>query len=61
MYKKLLKFVIHLSHDDCEICACIQDGDFVVESVDQIVYNQLNSVESEMIDKKLLMDIYTNL
>jgi len=38
-----------------------QDGDFVVESVDQIVYNQLQNVDSEMINKKLLMDIYNNL
>lgn len=38
-----------------------QDGDFVVESVDQIVYNQLGAVESDMIDRKLLMDIYRSL
>jgi len=38
-----------------------EDGDFVVESVDQIVYNQLQAVESEMINQKLLMDIYKDL
>lgn len=38
-----------------------QDGDYIVESVDQIVYNQLQSVESEMINQKLLMDIYKDL
>lgn len=38
-----------------------QDGDFAVESVDQIVYNQLNAVESDVIDRKLLMDIYNTL
>jgi DNA repair exonuclease SbcCD nuclease subunit len=37
------------------------DGDFTVESVDQIVYNQLNAVESDVIDRKILMDIYNNL
>ena len=35
--------------------------DFEVENVDQIVYNSLNAVESEMIDKKLLVDIYNTL
>lgn len=38
-----------------------QDGDYIVESVDQIVYNQLQNVESEMINKKLLTDIYKDL
>lgn len=38
-----------------------QDGDYIVESVDQIVYNQLQSVESEMINRKLLTDIYKDL
>lgn len=38
-----------------------QDTDFIVESVDQIVYNQLQSVESEMINQKLLVDIYKDL
>lgn len=37
------------------------DGDFTVESVDQIVYNQLNAVESDVINRKLLMDIYNSL
>ena len=31
------------------------------EIVDQIVYNSLNAVDSEMIDKKLLVEIYNNL
>ena len=38
-----------------------QDGDYIVESVDQIVYNQLASVDSEMINTKLLTDIYKDL
>ena len=38
-----------------------QDGDYIVESVDQIVYKQLASVESEMINTKLLTDIYKDL
>ena len=37
------------------------DSDFIIESVDQIVYNQLNAVESELIDRKLLLDIYNGL
>lgn len=37
------------------------DGDFIVESVDQIVFNQLAAVESEMINTKLLTDIYKDL
>ena len=35
--------------------------DIEVENVDQIVYNSLNAVDSEMIDKKLLVDIYNSL
>lgn len=38
-----------------------QDGDFIVESVDQIVYTQLGKVESDMINHKLLLDIYNSL
>ena len=38
-----------------------QVDDIEVENVDQIVYNSLNAVDSEMIDKKLLVDIYNNL
>lgn len=37
------------------------DSDFAVESVDQIVYNQLQSIDSEMIDTKILTDIYKDL
>jgi DNA repair exonuclease SbcCD nuclease subunit len=37
------------------------EGDYIVESVDQIVYSQLQSVESEMINTKLLTDIYKDL
>ena len=36
-------------------------GDFKVESVDQIVYAQLQTVESDMINKKLLTDIFKEL
>ena len=32
-----------------------------VENVDQIVYNSLNAVDSDMIDKKILVDIYNSL
>ena len=35
--------------------------DIEVENVDQIVYNSLTAVDSDMIDKKLLVDIYNNL
>ena len=35
--------------------------DIEVENVDQIVYNSLNAVDSEMIDKKILVDIYNSL
>lgn len=38
-----------------------QVDDLEVENVDQIVYNSLNAVDSEMIDKKLLVDIYNSL
>jgi hypothetical protein len=31
------------------------------ESVDQIVIDQINSIESNTFDKKLLLDIYNNL
>ena len=31
------------------------------ESVDQIVIDQINSIESKSFDKKLLLDIYNNL
>ena len=35
--------------------------DIEVENVDQIVYNSLNAVDSEMINKKILVDIYNSL
>lgn len=35
--------------------------DIEVENVDQIVYNSLNAVDSEMIDRKILVDIYNSL
>lgn len=38
-----------------------RDGDFTIESVDQIVYNQLKAVDSDVVDGKLLMDIYNAL
>ena len=38
-----------------------EEANIEVESVDQIVYNQLNLVDSEFIDKKLLTDIYQGL
>ena len=37
------------------------DNDIEVENVDQIVYNQLKAVDSDMINSKMLMDIYANL
>lgn len=37
------------------------DNDIEVENVDQIVYTQLKAVDSDMINSKLLMDIYANL
>lgn len=38
-----------------------QDTEISVETVDQIVYNQLQSVDSKMIKTKILMDIYNDL
>lgn len=35
--------------------------DIEVENVDKIVYNSLNAVDSDMIDKKILVDIYNSL
>lgn len=32
-----------------------------IENVDQIVYSQLQAIDSQMLDKKKLMDIYSNL
>lgn len=39
----------------------IREGEYIVESVDQIVYQQLQTVESDMIQQKLLIDIYNDL
>jgi DNA repair exonuclease SbcCD nuclease subunit len=36
-------------------------GDLKFESVDQIVIDQINNIESATFDKKLLLDIYNNL
>jgi hypothetical protein len=36
-------------------------GNIAFESVDQIVFGQLNSIESEQFNKNLLLDIYRNL
>lgn len=36
-------------------------GDYVVESVDQIVYNQLHSIESDVISQRKLIAIYKDL
>ena len=36
-------------------------GNIEFESVDQIVYGQLSSIESEQFRKNLLLDIYRNL
>jgi hypothetical protein len=36
-------------------------GDLRFESVDQIIIDQINSIESNSFDKKLLLDIYNNL
>lgn len=36
-------------------------GNIAFESVDQIVFGQLNSIESEQYNKNLLLDIYRNL
>lgn len=38
-----------------------QSNDVVVQSVDQIVFSQLQKVESDVINQKLLMDIYNSL
>lgn len=38
-----------------------QQGDVVFESVDQIVISQIQNIESEVIDKKMLVDIYEQL
>jgi hypothetical protein len=39
-----------------------QGGDGLkFESVDQIIIDQINSIESKSFDKKLLLDIYNNL
>lgn len=37
------------------------DGDILVENVDQIVYNQLQAVDSDIINSKTLIEIYNNL
>ncbi len=36
-------------------------GEIAFESVDQIVYGQLNAIESEQFDRNLLLEIYRNL
>jgi len=36
-------------------------GDLKFESVDQIIIDQINSIESNSFDKKILLDIYNNL
>ena len=39
-----------------------QNGDGLkFESVDQIIIDQINSIESNNFDKKILLDIYNNL
>lgn len=38
-----------------------EGGDIEFESVDQIVLSQLDTIESEVIDKQTLIDIYNNL
>jgi DNA repair exonuclease SbcCD nuclease subunit len=38
-----------------------QDADVEVENVDQIVYNQLQSVDSDLIDSRKLIEIYNQL
>ena len=38
-----------------------RSGDLIFESVDQIVIDQINSIESNTFDKKILLEIYTNL
>ena len=36
-------------------------GEIKFESVDQIIIDQINSIESNNFDKKILLDIYNNL
>ena len=36
-------------------------GELKFESVDQIILDQISSIESEFYDQKLLLDIYRNL
>jgi hypothetical protein len=36
-------------------------GELKFESVDQIILDQINAIESEFYDPKLLLDIYRNL
>jgi hypothetical protein len=36
-------------------------GNLKFESVDQIVIDQINSIESNTFDKKILLEIYNNL
>ena len=36
-------------------------GDLKFESVDQIIVDQINSIESNSFDKRLLLEIYNNL
>ena len=36
-------------------------GNIEFESVDQIVYSQLSTIDSEQFNKNLLLDIYRNL
>ena len=38
-----------------------ENEELIIESVDQIVFNKLNQVESDMVNKKILMDIYKDL
>jgi hypothetical protein len=36
-------------------------GDLKFESVDQIIIDQINSIESNSFDKRILLEIYNNL
>jgi hypothetical protein len=36
-------------------------GDLKFESVDQIIIDQINSIESNAFDKRILLEIYNNL
>ena len=38
-----------------------QGGNLKFESVDQIIIDQINSIESTNFDKKILLEIYNNL